>query len=78
VGADGHEHPHSFYRDGDDKRITKVEVSPDEPANHGQPDEPTLDFWISHELFSRLQGRRFSRQGQTCWEGYFWYCGPSW
>ncbi|KIM77867.1 hypothetical protein PILCRDRAFT_795391 [Piloderma croceum F 1598] len=26
VGADGHEHPYSFYRDGDDKRITKVEV----------------------------------------------------
>jgi urate oxidase len=29
VGAEGQEqqHPHSFYRDGDDKRITKVEVS---------------------------------------------------
>jgi len=28
VGADGKEqpHPHSFYRDGDDKRITRVEV----------------------------------------------------
>jgi len=28
VGAEGqeHPHPHSFYRDGDDKRVTKVEV----------------------------------------------------
>jgi urate oxidase len=30
VGAEGQQeaHPHSFYRDGDDKRVTEVEVSP--------------------------------------------------
>ena len=48
VGADGHEHPHSFYRDGDDKRITKVEVSLDGPANHRSPDG---QIWVSHGAF---------------------------
>jgi urate oxidase len=35
VGADGQErlHPHSFYRDGDDKRITKVEVCLNKPRD---------------------------------------------
>ena len=36
MGAEGQQapHPHSFFRDGDDKRITKVEVSPKTDSNY--------------------------------------------
>ena len=29
VGKDGKPHPHSFFRDGEEKRTAKAEVSPD-------------------------------------------------
>lgn len=48
MGAEGqeHPHPHAFYRDGEDKRFTKVEVSPQE-TNQLKPSR-SYELQISH------------------------------